>query len=92
MQRDYRYTLGEQLKRVGTDMIVLIYRANKNVEKSIHIALAREKLVEIQLLVRILNETRQLSDKQFALLAERTTGISKQLASWERSANGRGQS
>lgn len=87
MQRDYRYTLGEQIKRSTMDMLVLIFKANKSRDKYLHISTAREKLVEIQILLRVLNDTRQLSNKQIALFMERTTSISKQLSAWERSTN-----
>lgn len=54
--------------------------------KAAHIAEARERLVEAQVMMRVLNDTRQLSDKQYVQLVERSTSVSKQLASWERSA------
>ena len=84
MQRDFRYTLGEQVKEKVVEMMVLIFRANKAKEKTMHIEQAREKLAEIQIVIRLLNELRQISDKQFTALAERTVSISKQLASWEK--------
>lgn len=93
MQRDFRYTMGEQVKNKVVEMMVLIFKANKARNKTEHIALAREKLAEIQIVIRLLNELRQLSDKQFTSLVERTAGISKQLTSWEKytlSNNGNG--
>ncbi len=83
MQRDFRYTIGERLKQVVMDMIVLIYKANKAEDKLRHIAEAREKLVEAKVMLRVLNDVKQLSDRQFVLFAERTTSISKQFAAWE---------
>lgn len=89
MQRDFRYTIGEKLQQTVIDIIVLIFKANKTEQKTHHIADAREKLVEAQVMIRILNDTRQLSDKQYVLLVERTTSVSKQLASWERATVGK---
>lgn len=86
MQRDFRYTIGEKLQQTMVDIIVLIFKANKAVAKAVHIAEARERLVEAQVMMRVLNDTRQLSDKQYVQLVERSTSVSKQLASWERSA------
>lgn len=86
MQRDYRYSLGEQVKRAAMDMLVLIFKANKNREKTAYISEAREKLVETQILLRVFNDTRQLSDKQFAMFMEMTVSVSKQLAAWERAS------
>lgn len=89
MQRDFRYTLGEKLQQTVVEIIVLIFKANKVELKTPHIAKAREKLVEAQVMMRVLNDIRQLSDKQYVQLVERTTSVSKQLASWERSSVGR---
>lgn len=86
MQRDFRYTIGEKLQQTMVDIIVLIFKANKAAAKAAHIAEARERLVEAQVMMRVLNDTRQLSDKQYVQLVERSTSVSKQLASWERSA------
>lgn len=47
IQRDLRYTLGEQLKQNTVDMLVLIFKANKTEKKAGYIASAREKLVEV---------------------------------------------
>ncbi len=87
MQRDYRYSLGEQVKRSAMDMLVLIFKANKSYNKCEHIATAREKLVEVQVLLRVFNDIKQISDKQYAMFMEMTVSISKQLVAWERSAS-----
>lgn len=89
MQRDFRYTLGEKLQQTVVEIIVLIFKANKVEQKRQHIADARDKLVEAQVMMRVLNDIRQFSDKQYVQLVERTTSVSKQLASWEHSSVGR---
>lgn len=86
MRRDYRYSLGEQVKRSAMDMLVLIFKANKSHDKSKYLSEAREKLVEVQVMLRVFNDTRQMSDKQFAMFMEMTVSVSKQLVAWERSA------
>lgn len=86
MQRDYRYTMGEQLKRCIMDILILVFKANKTERKGEYISVAREKLVEVQIMMRVLNELRQISDKQFVMFAEMTESVSKQLSSWERYA------
>lgn len=86
MQRDYRYSLGEQVKRAAMDMLVLIFKANKSRGKCGYISVAREKLVEVQVLLRVFNDTRQISDRQFAVFMEMTVSVSRQLAAWEHSA------
>ena len=85
MQRDYRYTLGEQVKRAILDTMLAIFRANKTTDKIGDIQQGREKIVETQIVIRVLHETRQISTKQFALMIECTEKVSKQLANWETS-------
>lgn len=87
MQRDYRYTLGEDVKRHLMAMILDIYRANYRSGKAAadNVADARERLVEVNVILRMLNELRQIPDRHYAMLIESTVGISRQLAGWERS-------
>ncbi|HPW71132.1 MAG TPA: four helix bundle protein [Bacteroides graminisolvens] len=86
MQRDFRYTLGEQIKTELIALCLCIYKANANKEKQMYIAQAREKVVVVKLLVRILNDTKQISVKQYAGLMDVTESVSKQLAQWEKYA------
>lgn len=87
MQRDYRYTLGEDVKRLLMAMILDIYRANYRGGRvaADNVADARERLVEVNVTLRALNELRQLPDKHYAALMERTVAVARQLAGWERS-------
>lgn len=87
IQREHRYTLGEHVKRAAMDMLVLIFKANKSRDKGGYISVAREKLVEVQVLLRVFNDIRQISDKQLAMFMEMTVSISKQLTAWEHSVN-----
>lgn len=86
IQRDLRYSLGEQARRAAMDILIQIFKANKSVEKVPYISLARERLVELQIILRVFYDTRQLSDKQYAMFLAYTVSVSKQLAAWERSS------
>lgn len=86
MQRDYRYSLGEDVKRLLMSMILGIYKANYKTENDARvqaIADARERLVELQVILRLLNELRQIPDRHYMMLVERTVSVSRQLAGWE---------
>lgn len=83
-QRNYRYTVGEALQREILALCLSIYRANVASERVPHIEEAREKLVPIRLMLRILHDTRQISTKQFAMICEDVESISKQLSSWHK--------
>ena len=82
MQRDYRYTLGENLKKELVDMLVHIYRANCRYQKTEQIAQARENLEIVKLMWRLCNELKQIPLKTFALASEKLENISRQLTAW----------
>lgn len=86
MQRDYRYSLGEDVKRLLMAIILDIYKANykKDDLKSGYVTDAKERMVELQVILRLLNEVRQIPDKHYMMLTEKTVSISKQLTGWER--------
>lgn len=85
LKRDYRYTLGENLKQETMAMMVGIYKANSMEDKTTLLGEAREKLVAVKLYIRLLHDLKQLSVKQFALLCVHTESISKQLVAWHKS-------
>lgn len=84
LQRDFRYTIGERLKIEIMDLCIYIYKANGSYEKLEFIKQARERMVVVKLQVRVLHDVKQISVKQFAMLADKMESISKQLASWEK--------
>lgn len=84
LQRDFRYTIGEKLKIEIMDLCIYIYKANGSYQKQEFIEKARERMVVIKLNVRVLHDMKQISVKQFAMLADRMESVSKQLASWEK--------
>lgn len=86
LQRDYRYTIGENLKKELIDLILCIYRANAVADKREHLAAAREHVVVVKLMLRMLCDMRQISVKQFAFAAEGIESVSKQLTAWQKSS------
>ncbi len=85
MQRDYRYTLGETMKKELLELIVHVYRANARREKKLLLEKARENIEVIRLLLRLAHELRQFPLKEFALASEKVESISKQLTAWDKS-------
>lgn len=86
MGKDFRYTLGEELKRLLVRMEVCIYHANEKKdanEKLVYINEALEKMLEVKLYVRILHDSKQLSLKKYALLCEQMVAVEKQLTDWK---------
>jgi len=84
MRRESRYTLGETLKKEILGLCIDIYRANLTSEKAPLIEEAREKLVPVKLLIRLLHDTQQLSTKQYAMLCDQLDTISRQLSAWQK--------
>lgn len=84
VQREFRYTVCEDVKKEIIDLCVFIYRANGSYEKSVFIGQAREKIMKIKLYFRILGDAKQIGEKQHAALIDHAERISKQLASWDK--------
>ena len=82
--RDYRFTIGEQIKKEVLEMMMCIYRANKKFEgRKSRIGESREKVETIRVLLRILRDLKQISFKKFISLNEKLESVSKQLSLWE---------
>lgn len=58
--REYKYTLGESLKKETIELITLIYRANSHTDKHPTLQTAREH-IEVSLLVRLMKDLQQIS-------------------------------
>lgn len=84
LKRDFRYTIGEQIKRDVLDVCVFIYHANACHDKTMFINKARERMVVIKLNLRVLNDAHELSLKQFCMLVDKIATINKQLAAWDK--------
>ncbi|MDI9604878.1 MAG: four helix bundle protein [Bacteroidota bacterium] len=86
MQREYRFTLAEEMKMALQEMLMAIYRANVVKDKAQHISQARQELVRVRVLFRLMRELQQLSPKQTVTIMEQVASISKQLTAWEKFA------
>ena len=86
MSKDYRYTLGEDIKKRLLRLEVCIYHANDQKEaeqKQRYITEALENLIEVKICVRVLHDSKQLSLKQFACLCEKMVEVEDQLKTWK---------
>ena len=75
--RDVKYTLVEVLKKDLTEIMVMIYRANATTGKLPYIERARVKVR-----LRLLQDMRHISVKQYAAFAQQVELLSKQLSAW----------
>ncbi len=85
MQRDYRYTLGEALKKELIDLMTNIYRANCRAEKKELLGHATENIEVVRLQLRLCNELKQIPLKHFIVANQNVESISKQLHAWMKS-------
>ncbi|NDV46378.1 four helix bundle protein [Paludibacter sp. 221] len=85
MQRDYRYTLGESMKKELMTLLQNIYRANCATHKKELLATARENVEVIRLQFRLCNDLNQFPLRDFVRANEYIESLSKQLTAWERS-------
>jgi len=63
--KEYKYTVGESLKKETIELITLIYRANSRKNKHEALQIAREHIEVIRLLIRLIKDLQQISVKRF---------------------------
>lgn len=87
--REYKFTVGEKLKNETLELIILIYRANSSTEKVDIIQKAREQIELIRVLIRLMQELKQISLKSLVSINKQIESVSKQLTGWQKSQNSR---
>ncbi len=83
--KEYKYTVGESLKKETIALLTLIYRANVTREKDEVLQKARENIEVIRLFIRLMKDMRQISVKQFVQINESVENVSRQLSGWQKS-------
>ena len=85
MNREYKYTIGESLKKETTELITNIYRANCSNNKRDLIGSARENIEIIRLYARLIRDLKQIALPKFIRINEIIESVSKQLNFWQKS-------
>lgn len=84
--REYKYTIGQELKNETIRLILAIYRANGSQAKRYELLDdARTTLETIRLLLRLTKDLKQIPLSDFVSLNEKIENISKQLFAWQKS-------
>ncbi len=83
--KEYKYTVGESLKKETIDLLTLIYRANTRYQKNDVLQMAREQIELIRLLIRVMKDMRQISLDKFVKINQVVENVSKQLSGWQKS-------
>ena len=88
--REYKYTIGQELKNETMKLILSIYRANSSVEKRyMLLEEARITLETIRLLLRLTRDLKQIALDPFVSMNAQIESISKQLTAWQSSVKAR---
>jgi len=83
LEREYKYTVGEKIKKETLAMMIEIQRANSAKSTRVErIVRAREHLEIIRLLLRILKDIGQFGLKRFVYLSQKIENIGRQLSGW----------
>ena len=83
--RDYKYTLGENIKKEVVDLIGNIYFCNKEIiGRKDRIIVAQKNTETIRLYLRLIKDLKQINLKKFIVLNEQIESISKQLTAWQK--------
>ena len=84
--REHKYTLGEQLKEESLQLLIHIYKANKNknTKRTDAIARTREHLEMLRLLWRISKDLQIIGGKAYIKLNIPIEELSKQLTAWQK--------
>lgn len=83
--KEYKYTVGESLKKETIDLLTLIYRANSRTDKAEVLQTAREQIEVIRLLIRLMKDMKQINLEKFVKINETVENVSKQLNGWQKS-------
>lgn len=75
--KEFKYTLGESLKKEAVTAVTNIYRANCTTEKTEYLKTARENIEVIRLYIRLLKDLHQISVKQLVFVNGHIENVSK---------------
>jgi len=85
--KEYKYTVGESLKKETIELLTLIYRANTKRNKEDVLQAAREHIEVIRLLIRVMKDMKQISLEKFVKINESVEQVSKQLTGWQKASS-----
>ena len=84
--RAYKYTLGQDMKRDGINLVGSIYRANLSKEKRQYLEEFLDNFEILKLEVRLCQYLKLISTKQLAEISKMLAIIGKQAIAWKNSS------
>lgn len=83
--KEYKYSLGQDIKRDSLELIRNIYRANKYREKAIYLDNFLDNLEILRLQIRLACDLKIISIKKQAEIIELMDGVGRQANGWKKS-------
>ena len=80
--KEYKYTLGQDMKRDGIQLVRSIYRANKAKDKKEYLEQFLDDFEVLKLEIRLCVDMKILSIKKQAELSQMMESIGKQITGW----------
>jgi len=80
--REYKYTLGQDMKRDALHLLRCIYRANKHKNRVEHLEVFLDELELLKLEIRLCVEMKLISLKKQVVLSEYLVRMGKQVTGW----------
>jgi hypothetical protein len=77
MERDFKFTIGETLKKEVVGLIMNVYRANCRLDKLELLKNARENVEVIRLLFRLIYDLKHISMKEFISVSDKIELVSE---------------
>lgn len=84
--KEYKYTLGQDMKRDALQLMRSIYRANKHKNRIEHLEVFLDELELLKLEIRLCVDMKLLPIKKQAALSELLERIGKQVTGWRNSS------
>jgi len=91
LDRNYRYSLGEDIRRCSKEVVLCVSLAGKGEEKTLNLHRSRLSIQDVQISLRMLCDLKVIPEKRYVYFLEITENIVKQLSNWERSLTPRGE-
>jgi hypothetical protein len=85
--REYKFTLGQDIKRDCIILVRSIYRANKNKDKTLYLEQFLDDFEVLKLEIRLCTDLRLFTIKAQAQLALLMETIGKQITGWRNASN-----
>ncbi|MBQ3671912.1 MAG: four helix bundle protein [Treponema sp.] len=88
--REYKFTIGQDMKRDCIVLVRYIYRANKTKEKYQHLEQFLDYFEVLKFEIRLCADLKLITIKEQADLSAKMESIGRQITAW-RNASGKGQ-